>query len=342
MAAISFQPKQITKRFLAVLPERAHNVLTARYGLGDDPNKKTLESIGEMYGITRERVRQVENAALAQIRKSDVFKDESHVFEELREIMLDLGGVVSEEEFLAHITSNKSTQNHVNFLLELGEPFRDSREDAEFHKRWSVDEETAAQVHGSLRQLYKSLSDEDLIPEGEFVTRFLEHLQDVSDRYKNEEIVKRWLSLSKSIGRNPLGEWGMATSPHVRARGMRDYAYLVLRRRGSPMHFTEVAEAISEVFNKKAHVATCHNELIKDDRFVLVGRGLYALSEWGYERGVVKNVIHRILREKGPLTKQQIVDEVMKERHVKENTILVNLQDDNYFTRSGNGTYAAV
>ncbi len=118
--------------------------------------------------------------------------------------------------------------------------------------------------------------------------------------------MKRWLSLSKKIAKNPLGEWGSADSSNVRVKGMRDYAYLVIKRHGSPMHFTEVAKSISELFNRKAHVATCHNELIKYKRFVLVGRGLYALAEWGYTSGVVKEVIADILRKYGPLTREEV------------------------------------
>jgi DNA-directed RNA polymerase delta subunit len=117
--------------------------------------------------------------------------------------------------------------------------------------------------------------------------------------------MKRWLSLSKTIGKNAIGEWGVASSPNVKTKGMRDYAFLVIRKHGSPIHFKEVAKQISTIFNKKAHVATTHNELIKDPRFVLVGRGLYALAEWGYMSGVVKDVIKKILEKNGPLTKRK-------------------------------------
>jgi hypothetical protein len=120
-------------------------------------------------------------------------------------------------------------------------------------------------------------------------------MKDVSEKYKNEEIAKRWLSMSKHICKNPLGEWGKATSPNIHTRGVKDYAYLVMRRHGSPMHFREVAAGINKTFGKKTHIATCHNELIKDDRFVLVGRGVYALKEWGYKTGVVRDVIADIL-----------------------------------------------
>jgi DNA-directed RNA polymerase delta subunit len=105
------------------------------------------------------------------------------------------------------------------------------------------------------------------------------------------------------------------------------------------MHFREVAEAIAELFGHQAHIATTHNELIKDGRFVLVGRGLYALTEWGYTAGVVKEVLRDILKKEGPLSREELIDKVKKERYVKDNTIIVNLQDPNLFKRLSNGTY---
>ncbi len=105
------------------------------------------------------------------------------------------------------------------------------------------------------------------------------------------------------------------------------------------MHFREVSQAIQELFSHKAHVATTHNELIKDERFVLVGRGLYALTEWGYTAGVVKDVLRQILESEGPLSREELIDKVRKERYVKDNTIIVNLQDANLFKRLSNGLY---
>lgn len=340
MSTINFKPKQTVKRLLASLAPRALDVMVKRYGLGDNTERMTLESIGSTYSITRERVRQIENFALATIKKSDAFKKEAEVFAELHKLVLAMGGIVCEEDFLMHISRDVSIQNHLYFLLVLGDEFKREKEDEHFKHRWVVDDKTSMKVHDALRKLFESLSHDDLVPEGEIVTAFLAHLKDVADTYKNEEIIKRWLSLSKTIAKNPLGEWGVANSHNVSARGMRDYAYLIIRKHGSPMHFTEVAEAITQVFHKKAHVATCHNELIKDDRFVLVGRGLYALSSWGYEKGVVKDVIVKILKKEGPLTKKDIIDHVLKERYVKENTVFVNLQDTKLFKKTKDNKYS--
>jgi hypothetical protein len=340
MTTITFKPKQVTKRLIAVLPERAQEVIVARYGLGKDEKPMTLEAIGQKYGITRERVRQIENYALANIRKSDVYAKERAPFAELEQLLHGLGGIVVEDELLAHFTKDASIKNHLNFLLVLGEQFKRQKEDEHFKHRWYIHEEHSEKVEESLKKLFKSLSNDDLLSESEIITNFLEHLKEVAEQYKTEEIIRRWLSLSKKIARNPLGEWGISTSPNIKTKGMRDYAFLVIRKHGSPIHFTDVAKKIGEIFNKRAHVATCHNELIKDSRFVLVGRGLYALAEWGYMSGVVKDVIKKIIDKSGPLTKDEIVEKVMKERYVKENTIMVNLQNPKFFTRSKDGKYS--
>jgi hypothetical protein len=337
--ALNVKPKQIVKRLLAVLPERARDVLSSRYGLGKDPEKQTLESIGKRYGITRERVRQIENYAVHSIKKADQFGKEKAIFEELEKLLESLGGIIAEDDLLRHTSDDRSTQNHIHFLLVLGDTFKKEREDDHFKHRWYISDELAGKVHKALKKLYEGLTNDHLIPELDIIAQFLTHVEDVADHYKKEDIIRRWLSISKTIGKNPLGEWGLVSSPNIRAKGIRDYAFLVLRKHGSPIHFREVAKSIEKLFGKKAHVATTHNELIKDPRFVLVGRGLYALAEWGYMSGVVKDVIRKILEKHGPLSKQDIIDKVLKERYVKENTIIVNLQNPKYFRKDKDGKY---
>ncbi|MDP2641978.1 MAG: sigma factor-like helix-turn-helix DNA-binding protein [bacterium] len=339
---LSFKPKEVTRRLLSTLTKRGQDVLASRYGLGSKAVKLTLDAIGKKYNITRERVRQIENHSLAAIRKSKSYKDAEPVFTELKELILGLGGLVSEKDLLNHLSKDPSAQNHFHFLLVIGEEFKREKEDEEFKHRWHVDEILSNKVKTALRKLYSKLSDDELVFESDIIDSFLEEVKDINEKYKNEEVIKRWLSISHKIGKNPLGEWGRSSSSNVNAKGMRDYAFLVIRKHGSPIHFKEVAKAITQYFNKKAHVATTHNELIKDPRFVLVGRGLYALSEWGYMSGVVKDVIRKIIEKEGPLSKEKVIDKVMKERYVKENTILVNLQNPKYFKKDRENRYHVV
>lgn len=337
-----FKPKIIVKKLLTALPERSRTVLEARFGLGTNAERVTLESIGKKWGITRERVRQIENHALASLRKSPAFAEADAAFHELEKIIDSLGGIVCEDDLLNYMTKDQSMQNHIYFLLVLGDPFKFRKEDDEVQRCWYVDPDLASKVEGALKGLYENLSDEDLIPEGEMIDRFLKELQEINDKHRNAEVLRRWLSISKNIGKNPLGEWGHSASPNVKTKGVRDYAYLAVKRHGSPLHFKEVAQLIQKMFNRTAHVATTHNELIKDGRFVLVGRGMYALKEWGYTSGVVRDVIREILRKGGPLTKDEIVEKVLKERHVKGGTIVVNLQNQKYFKRNKDNTFSLV
>jgi DNA-directed RNA polymerase delta subunit len=135
---------------------------------------------------------------------------------------------------------------------------------------------------------------------------------------------------------------GLVSWPQIHPKGVRDKAYLVIKKAGNPQHFSQIAKLINQAKfdTKKVNVQTVHNELIKDKRFVLVGRGMYALAEWGYKAGTVKDVLTDILRTHGkPLPRADLVTKVKDVRLVKENTILLNLQDSSTFVRDGNGHY---
>ncbi len=339
---ITFKPKQVTKKLLSNLPPRARDVLEKRYGLGPTGETLTLEAIGKMYGITRERVRQIENYGIQSIQKSDLYNEFQWVFDELQTALDALGAIIREEDFFTELSKDVQTRNHIHFILVVADPFKRIREDDAFQCRWCVEKKTAEVVEAALRKIYDSLEEDELISEEEILGRLKNELGDIEEKYRDDKILRRWLSISKQIDKNPLGEWGPAVSPNVRAKGIRDYAYLAVKRHGSPMHFKEVADSIKGLFGKKAHVATTHNELIKDKRFVLVGRGLYALSEWGYSVGVVKDVLRDILETHGPLTREEIIDKVKKERYVKDNTIIVNLQDTTLFKKLPDGNYMLV
>lgn len=336
---LNFSPKHVTKELLAELPERSRKVLTDRFGLSAKGDNRTLDAIGQEYGITRERVRQIENHGIASVRDSDAYSEHSANLEHLKDVLATLGGVIAEETLLGHVGKSEADHNHIVFLLTVGHHFDYERETPDFRARWHIDDQLLENVQNALSALHESLEANRLTPEEEFLDMFARHLKAEGVKSRPPEVLSRWLLISKRVGRNPLGEWGRVDSPHVRIKNTRDFAYLTLKRHGSPMHFTEVAAGIEKLFGRKTHPATTHNELIKDNRFVLVGRGLYALKEWGYEPGVVRDVIRGILESEGPLTREEIVERVKRERYVKDATIAVNLQNG-MFARLSDGRYS--
>lgn len=335
---LSFSPRTVTKVLLSDLPDRSRHILTDRFGLGNKSEERTLDAIGKEYGITRERIRQIEKHGLSAVRESSGYKEHTQSFEDLKRALHALGAVLSDETVLSEIAENVTDRKHLVFLLTVGHQFADRREDSNYRARWYVDEQLADQVERALANLHESIDLEKLTPEEEFLQIFAEALKKEGVKNRPNEILSRWLNISKRIGRNPLGEWGLTESPHVRIKNTRDFAYLTLKRHGSPMHFTEVAKGIDELFQRETHPATTHNELIKDNRFVLVGRGLYALKEWGYNPGIVRDVIKRVLESEGPLSRADIMERVKRERYVKDATIAVNLQS-NVFVQLPDGLF---
>lgn len=333
MRAVHFKPEQITKAFLAELPERSRDVLMRRYGLAG-ARRETLESIGSRYEITRERVRQIENLAKEQIRKSEAFiNNANQAIEELRVLVDEMGGVAEESTLLDTVSPSENEKNHLYLLLELGDPFVYNKEDDLSHKSWHTKAQNADVAKKSLQQLYKKIDTDEVLTEEEVVARFMDVIEhDMLDGHADTDVAKLWLKMSKKIGRNPMGRWGRTDSHNIKTRGVRDYAYLVLREHGQPMHFRDIAEETSKYFDRKINVATMHNELIKDERFALVGRGLYALQDWGLYGGPVKDLIIDILKKnKKPMTEEDIIEKVLERKMVKESTILINLKNKKLF-----------
>ena len=340
MLQLSFNPKSVTKILTMPLNDRTRDIIFQRFGIGQSDERKTLEAIGQTYGITRERIRQLENFALKSIRQNDNFERATDAFAELKNAIYQKGILLSEKEILETLAKDISARNHLHFLLVLGDDFKKLKEDEEFCHRWTIDEERSEIIHNILRKLYKDIEKEELMPEKDIVALTQEYAKENLKEKILEEMIFSWLRISKLIDRNALGEWGPISSENIRPRGVRDLAFLIFRKSGSPLHFTEVANSISSTFSKEAHPATVHNELIKDPRFILVGRGIYALKDWGYSSGTVRDIIKNILKSSKNLTKEEIIKKVLKERYVKENTILVNLQNRKYFKRNKDGAYS--
>ena len=336
---ISFSPERAGKILLSILPKRTKDVIERRFGLAGFDKKETLESIGRDYKITRERVRQIENYGLNLIRRSDAFKKNGELFQELKSTIASRGGIVEEASFLDELAKNSKDKNYLAFLMELGGSFVRFKEDGEFNHRWTLDKERADRVHDALRDLRKDITNEEVFPQEAIVGRLAKHAEKFLNEKFEPQVLISWLNLSHRLAQNSLGQWGLISCPQIRPRGVRDLAYLVMERHGSPMHFREVADTIEKTIGKRAYVHTVHNELIKDQRFVLVGRGLYALCQWGYREGRVIDIIKSILEASGPMPKDELIKCVLKERHIKESTILINLQNKKYFQKLPDGRY---
>jgi len=331
------------EKIMKELPQRSREVLEQRFGLKKGQKRKTLEAIGNGYGITRERIRQIENAAKKLILDSEALLANTHKsVDELKKAIDEFGGVVPEKVLLNNFSEDEDVQDHLHFILNLAEPFKDAKLPELHDKVWYTDENSFEAFIKSLDKLYKDLDTDELLTESEILERFAEKLKQHSNNknlLKNETI-KHLISISKKIGSNGIQQWGRTDSRNISAKGVKDYAFLILNELGKPLHFREITEVISDRFKKKVNVATVHNELIKDPRFILIGRGKYGLKSWDrWSGGTVKEVITEILKKnKKAMSKEDIIEEVLKRKDVRKQTIIINLSNK-AFRRTKDGRY---
>lgn len=326
---------------LSNLADRQRAVIVNRFGLeGREP--QTLAMIGETFGITRERVRQIEAGSITALR-ADFLKDKvlGAFTLAIAEKLKQMGGVVKESEFIQSCASSYAgvTAPHLIFLARVSGRFHFFAENEEHHSFFYADEKAMKKAEQTILRLAKYMkSKQDRVSAGQSREVFESFI-------RAEKITKEFadhcVATSKLFHVNAFGDFGLAEWPEIRPQTIRDRIYLILKKEQKPMHFRIIATSINDVGlgKKMALVPTVHNELIKDERFILVGRGMYALEEHGYQPGTARDVITRILKKKGPMSSEDIVLAVQKERFFKPNTVVANLQNKKNFSRRSDGLY---
>jgi predicted Zn-ribbon and HTH transcriptional regulator len=323
----------------AIDQEREREIITRRFGLYD--RKETLEQIGELLGITRERVRQLEKAILIRLKIAaedgkiaDVQAVEKVMVRELSE-MGRLATVNDLANKLLNKTADPLERARVAFVAELAPHLTVVNENDNYRHAIGIAE------YGDEKKLKSEID--------EIVKTIKKHGQPLTINqlheqlnYEHPSIVRALATVSKHLA-HLKDDWGLIKWPTVNPKNIRDKIYVILAENGKPMHFSEIAESIKDSNFSRKNVTTqaIHNELIKDSRFVLIGRGIYALDSWGYSKGTVADTIADILRKSPePLHRDEIVKRVLKNRQVKETTILLNLQSKPQFKRVAKATYA--
>ncbi len=328
--------------FFKYVSEKERSMMFMRYGIEGNA-EKTLEEIGAVYHLTRERVRQIVKHGIKSL-KSSIQSDE--VFLNVsRRVMHELelvGGMMEHEHLISSIAKEDHRRSLALFLLEeLGVGGLESVAPGNGLKRsWKLTRIVTDSFVGCLKAVEVVLgsgpmSEHDLFEQFRTRDEFRYLVSLALDPEREQELFHNLLLLSATLHGNVMGLWGIASDPLVTPKRVGDKIYLILKQSGRPLHFREITESINKMKfdSKRAYLPTIHNELILDPRFVLVGRGTYALVEWGYVRGVVADVIEDLIKARGPLTREEIEDGVLKQRMVKPGTIYLSLMNKKRFTK---------
>ncbi|MEI7425732.1 MAG: HTH domain-containing protein [Candidatus Moraniibacteriota bacterium] len=326
----------VAEEVLSPLRERSQHIIKKRFGLVDDFSVQMLENIGVDFCVTRERIRQILADAKKHIRKKCAEKDFQEAENKLFLAVEKKCGIIKEEDILKELNLHKlpSEESAMRFLVNCSQKIQVVFMRGRIEKAWVNSDDVLKKVLKVLQIAEEILTkNKKLFTDDDFSQEILLCLPEFS---KKE--ISNYLNVFSGIKKNKFKKWGMRHWPEVSPKGSRERAYLVLKEENRPLHFVQIAKLIEKykISTKKAHPQTVHNELIKDSRFVLIGRGTYALGEWGYTRGVVKDVICGILeKSEGPMHKEIIIEKVLLVREVRPATVMINL-NSKHFERLGN------
>ncbi|MBL7058103.1 hypothetical protein ISS03_02080 [Patescibacteria group bacterium] len=364
----------INKLLLSSLNKREQDIISRRFGL-NNIQKQTLEEIGKDHNLTRERIRQLETAALKRIKELDILIDNiAHIKRGINDILAEYGGLIELNHLLEHLilpiqddkTHKDIYKNNFYFVISrLLDGDINEVSNSKYLKRYIKEKNTSiTHAEDIVKELSKTIQKNNVTLTTEELLNTITSLEnhtkhssklispnntDISDvlrqltknDYDLVSQVKPLYSLlitSNNIEQNKLGHWGIDTWSEIKPRTINEKIYLILKENKKPMHFTKIAEEINNIaFDKKiANAATVHNDLILGERYVLVGRGMYTLTEWGYKKGTVTEIITDILKNtNNPLDKDAIIDEVLKQRLVKKTTVILALTNNKQFKKVG-------
>ena len=357
-------PQQLALFLIGGLSNRNQDIIRRRYGITDN-QPKTLEAIGRVYKLTRERIRQIIESSLKIIHRSEKIERVKNFWQKAKSALEKNDGFVAAGELPGLIKeeskADKEYSGAVKFLLILNSDFVLEPEDEKYYSYWHLKKVDKKRIEDNLKKIdgyFQKRKDVSKIEEILDWARKEIRNEAKEKIYSemNEKILKSYFKISKKIGINPFGEIGLNNWPKIEPTGAKDRAYALLKHSNKPMHFSEISRQLngfpkvnsyslilSNSWFKKLETQTIHNELIRDHRFVLVGRGMYALRDWGYAPGKVVDVIRRVFKEaKKALSQEEIIKEVQKRRFAKATTIILNLHNKKYFKKLEDKRYTLI
>lgn len=374
---------EIISNIFNKLNERERDILSRRFGLYGK-EKETLEEIGNVHKLTRERIRQIENASINKLFKLENLGEHLNTLKSVINQLIDEHGGMVEHDYLLNNLINFSVgnikkpgkaeevhKNHIDFLIAklLHNEFEEVSDSKNFKNYFKFKYQTleyleklAEELLEKIRETKKIFKTAEVIELAKEFVSYKENSDkfnisnnlDISHIFKNdlfeEDIdlinshkpIYSILRAARNIEQNRFGHWGLVDWREVRPKTINDKIYLILKNHGKPLHFVEIAGKINEIGfdEKKANAATVHNELILDDKYILVGRGLYGLKEWGYKKGTVSDVIVEILRgAEEPMSRDEILEKVLGQRLVKKATVSLTLMNKDKFEKVEGGKY---
>ncbi len=328
---------ELMKRLLSLLTPKEKDIVERRFSLGGQ-SRETLDKIGKSYSITRERVRQIESVAIKKLARISMDPSMRMIHDLAHSILVEHGKIMSEDLLVsAMLKELKNPQeidvNAVKLAMCVSDKLVKQDKNQFFRPFWRTEDVSLPEVKDLIKKIKSTLEKKQDVLD----------LSDLSAALSPLPAARVASALEIDWGFMVTENgWGLKAWRFINPRSIKDKIMVTLRDLEKPLHFKDIIHNVLNDFQAKKTVTpqAIHNELIRHDDFVLVGRGLYGLKEWGMTAGTVCDVIKTVLKEHGePMKRQDIISEVLKKREIRLGTISLNLQKYPFFRRVGRAVY---
>lgn len=339
--------KELTQ-LMSYLTPKELEVIRKRFGVsGEEP--ATLAAVGDKMSLTRERIRQIQVQAIKKLQRAVKSSDILLLNEHLSDYLEQAGGIVTEDELFTYVNSLfpedlESIRNEILLIAEFDKDIKHEHNKVDFKPHYRSINIKFSQIKETSYLAVKALKSEKNIVSKQEIVEFIQSKYSESYTFATEQTIISSLKLDRRL-RDHGESFSLLAWRHVNPRTLFDKIVYVLNETNKPMHFRDIAEAMvgKSLRKKNSSIQAIHNELIGNSMFVLIGRGTYALKDWGYKEGTVSQVIESILAEEGPMSLNSLTEKVLQRRKVKEVTIQVNLNSKKEIFRKNNeGQYELV
>lgn len=338
--------KEILERSLKNLTPREQDIVLRKSGILG--NKETLNSLSKKYNLSRERIRQIQNQSLKKIYsylKNDFNTPQiKNILERSKDFFSPLG-IKKESFFLTKIKNEFNFEDEevriFKFFLEVLGIFIYQPENNFFYSFYAKEKNDYLLAKNLLEKLYtylyqnshKHYSEEELIAivQSKIIKNYFNH-------YLDKEHVLELVRILKIAARNPFNFWGSRLNKLISPKSLGHKIFLILKQTNQPLHFSLIHQKLEEIkkledelmpspWKKDYNIESIKNELIRNKDFVLVGRGVYALREWGLIDGPAKWLMFKFLQERKRVTREELWKFISQHRNIKKSSFYVYLRE---------------
>lgn len=269
------QIRQYFDKVLSSLSEKERNVIERRIGLKGQ--RETLQSIGNSFSpnITRERVRQIEDAGIKKVGRIIKATELSQIQEKGKEVLAMHGGLLTKDKLIAALVKELSLSKDVNaYILEViiqsDFDVLKSKPRLGTQTYFFLPNITRKQIDAIHKTALKALKKKkDVMQKSELYSQIMETLKsDFSGL--TAPFIDSVLDIFDDIVKGEETLIGLTRWKILNPKTLKDKSIYVMKKEKVPMHFIDISNKISEYLGETVKVNTIHNELIRNEEFILI------------------------------------------------------------------------